>query len=170
MTVALVNDELEPVFSYPAGAYTVLRVRADDSFTRRLIPKIIERALGFIERTDCETDPVWLGQLLYNGFATNSNLIHVLCALDSKENIIAHSVSYIETIQGVGNVATILQVEKSVRDGAEITDLGIKLVCEWAKSLGVKIVRNWTSTDSRTRRFEKYGFTKHRNVLQLTLE
>jgi hypothetical protein len=168
MTVALV--EQEPVFAYPVGAYTVMRVKADEPFTRKMIPEVVARAISFVETNGSETDVVWLGQLLYSGFFVNSNLIHVLVALDSKERIRAHSISYIEQIQGVGNVATILQAEKDIRGAVEITDLGIQLVSEWAKSLGVKIIRNWTATDSRTRLFEKYGFKKHRNVLQLNLD
>jgi hypothetical protein len=158
------NENLEPVISYPAGKYSVLRVLPHDPYTRKLFPEVVQRAIRFIDHSHSDVDPIWLGQHLYGHFHQRTNYIHLLVAVDNAV-IVAHSISYVDVNHNLGNHVVVLQLEKDIPDGNEIVDVGLRLIDEWARGLGLKTIVNCTDSAARVRYFERYGFKPARTIL-----
>lgn len=143
------------------GKYRIIRLLPNDPFSRELLPKVYARAVEFIDRFGSQTDKVWLGQLLFANFYAQNNFIHVLVLLDDSSAIMAHSISYIEKHESLGNYCHILQVWKDVGDN-EILDVGLPMIDEWARSLGISIVMANCADTPHERLYEQKGFKRWR--------
>ena len=158
-TQPLNGHDVEPVEAYPAGDYSVVKLMNTDELCRSLFPKFVERATGFIDRMGVTTDKVWIGQLLYNSFATRSPHVLMLVALDSESKIVAHAIVLPE-IQGTeGWVAQVLQLEKDrdIHDD-EIFKVGHEIMEKWTRGLGMTKMFNQTNKVARARYFERFGY------------
>ena len=79
--------------------------------------------------------------------------------------IVAHSVSYVDTNNNLGNHVVLLQLEKDIPDGQEIIDVGLQLIDSWARGLGLTTIINCTDSKARVRYFERYGFKPARTIM-----
>jgi len=153
------GHDVEPIESYQAGEYSVIRLMNTDGLCRSLFPKFVERAIGFIDRMGVTTDKVWLGQVLYNAFATRSPHVLMLVALDKEGKMVAH-VIVLPEIQGMeGWIAQVLQLEKDkdIHED-EIFKVGHRVMEEWTKGLGMTKMFNQTNAVARARYFERFGY------------
>ena len=144
-----------------SGALTVIRLVPTDPTHRKLFPEVVERCMKFIDLVHSDTDKIWLGNLLYSNFFQNTNLVQLLIATNAAGEIVAHNLSYVESRHSLGNVAVLLQLQKDEGDQS-ITDIGMRLCEEWARSLGIKTILNESATRSRARLWHRYGFAEYR--------
>lgn len=165
------GHDTEPVVAYPAGDYSVVKLMNTDDLCRSLFPKFVERAIGFIDRMNVDTDKVWLGQMLYNAFATRSPHVLMMVALDTEGKIVSHAIVYPEIRGTQGWIAHVLQLEKDkdVHE-EEIFKVGHEVMEDWAKGLGMKKMLNQTDTMARARFFERFGYKIERYVSGKDLE
>ena len=170
------TELIEPVLTYPAGAYTVLRITPSDPESFAFLPKLHVRALEFCEKYGSETDPVWLAQLLFNNFKNpqTANLVHILIALDAADNIVAHMISYVENYGKLGAVAMLLQLEvdKSVDDQSrkQMHGRAFSLMKEWARDLKLRTVLAYVIRPAMARLVEVDNFYQYRVVMRHDLE
>ncbi len=159
------KEEAAPILAYAVGDYTVIRITYSDDLSRRLFPKFVERAIGFIDRTNADTDRIWLGSLLYGAFSNSSPHVLMLMAVNKEEKIVAHAVAYPEVRGNLGWIGHLLQIEKDkeVRD-SEVFKVGMRLIDEWKKSIGLKDLLNQTDSLAKVRYFERYGFKLYRYI------
>lgn len=150
---------------YPAGKYRVMRLLPNDPFTRELLPKVVDRAFAFTDANDTGTDKIWLGNLLYSHFFNKTDLVHILVALDEKQEIVAHAISFVDTYQKVGPYVQVFQIEKDVEE-PEIISIGWTLMNEWARSLHLKVQMVSTTTEVHERFYKRYGFYRRRILLE----
>src|SRR5512147_913346 len=100
---------------YEVAGYRILRLDPDLPGHKEIFYKLVVRALGFIDRYGAETSQQWLVNLLYGNFTRErKTLIHLLVALDSSNNIVGHSIAFIDDGGRLGNVIHILQAENDV--------------------------------------------------------
>mgnify|MGYP001379916733 FL=1 len=163
------NGHVVPAEAQAPSAYTVVRIVPNDPAHRKLFPKIVERALGFIDRLGADTDPIWLMNLMVSNFFQATNLLHVVAALDPKGKIVGHTVSCVETRQKLGNVVLILQIEKDC-GGSDLIELGQRLILDWARSIGIRTILNESDSRAKSRLWSRFGFREYRIVSRLDLE
>jgi len=160
-------------FAYPVGAFRVFRITPNDPESFVYLPQLVIRALQFIEKYEAETDPVWLTQLLYNNLRQNPQLVFILVAVDG-EQIVAHSISYVDTFQKLGAVAIHIQMEfnRSVlaEDKNKIRQLGRTLMEDWTRSLKLKTILAYTTDDIRARLHRRDGYRPFRVMVRKDLE
>jgi hypothetical protein len=154
--------EPDPVFSYPIeDKYRLFRLDSKDPFTRKFFPSYVERCLKFIDLTNSDSDPIWLGSLLYSNFYQATNYIHCLVAINEQEHIIAHSLCYLENDFKLGIHVHILQIWKS-EGGDEIINRGMELIDEYGRQNNCKTIIYAADDLSRLRLYKRYGFNLHR--------
>ena len=164
------GHDVEPIESYQAGEYSVIKLMNTDKLCRELFPEFVKRALGFIDRMNVDTDKIWLGNILYTAFANRSPHILMLVALDTDTKMIAHCIVYPE-IQGTrGWIGHVLQLEKdkNVHED-EIFKVGHRVMEDWVKGLGMKEMKTQTDSRIRARYFERFGYKIDRYVLSKDL-
>jgi hypothetical protein len=150
--------------------YKIFRIAPSDPATAKFINPLTVRAIEFIDKYHSDTDVQWLVTLLHNHFKQNTNLVHVLIAVDKDEKIVAHSISYVDTYGSLGYVAYGLQAEKD----KPVTDADIapaKLMFEdWVRSLGIKTILA-TTIKSATARLacQRDGFYEYRTITRKDL-
>lgn len=143
------------------SAYSVVRLVPSDPTHRKLFPKAVNRAIEFIDRLHSNTDPIWLGNLLYSNFYQATNLVQVLVALNGDNEIVAHSVAYVESRPRLGNVVILGQIEKD-ENGPDIIKLGFELIKSWSLSLGIKILLNESDCRAKARLWSQYNWYEYR--------
>jgi hypothetical protein len=146
----------------------------------RFLPKLHVRSLEFLERYGAETDPVFLTGLLYNNLRNpeTQNLVHILVAVDQQDQVVCHTISYIDQYQALGAVCVQMQTDLRAHRGRsvpfatkkEIRELGLKLIEEWVRSLKIKTVIAYALKPSIARLDERDGFRQFRIVLRKDLE
>lgn len=157
------NGKIDPeVYTHPVGEFRVLRLTPQDPFTRQLFPKYVQRCLEFIEVTSSDTDPVWLGSLLYGNFYNQTNYIHCLVGIDEKDNIIGHAFTYMETTPRLGIHGHILQIWKD-KGSSDLLEIGLSLIEEWAREAKLKVLVYSADSLAKMRLYNSsYGFKLHR--------
>lgn len=161
------DSNIEPRSS---GAYSVVRLMPNDPSHRKLFPQIVNRAVGFVDRINADSDPIWVGHLLYNHFQQRNNLVHVMAGIDAESKIVLHAISYVETRPKLGNVIILYQLEKDEAGGSDMLNVCFDLVKSWAVSLGIKTLLNESSNRAKTRLWGRYGFSEYRVTSRLDLE
>ena len=151
---------------YQIGEYVLIELSRADSYSNWLFSAFVDRAIEFIRRYGADTDPIWLRNQLESAYGTN--YLHLLAAVDSDNTIVAHTVSYYQNYPGLGNTALILQDEQSV-DESRLQTVGMDLIKDWAKRLGLKIILSEAMTRSRARLFQKLGFHEHRIMMRMDI-
>ena len=150
---------------YPVGNYRVFRLDPTDSYSSKFIYQFVIRALQFIEKYGTETDQRYLVNKIYDLFTPqNKNWIHLLVAVNHKEEIVAHCLSLVEPAGKLGWVIQLLQVENDVAE-PRIQKFGMRLIEEWRQSIGIKTVLTTTLSDAITRYDKRYGFKTFRTVM-----
>ncbi len=159
-------------FSYSIGEYRVFRIVPSDPESMTFLSQLHVRSLEFCDKYQSDTDPVWLAQLLFNNFKNpqTANLVHLLVATDVSEEIVGHSIAFTENYGKLGAVATLLQWEydRELPEGArgKIHGLGLSLVKEWAKSLGIKTLIAYVIRAAMARMIEVDNFYQYRVVMR----
>lgn len=162
-------------YSYPVGPYRVFRLTMADPESMRYLSKLVIRALSFIDKYEAETDPVWLTQLLYNSLRNpqSANSVHALIAVNPTDEIVAHSIAYLDNFQKLGTVAVYLQFELSApiesNHRNEIRQLGRELMEEWCRSVHVKTILAYTTDEATTRLHGRDGYKPFRIMLKKEL-
>lgn len=163
-------------FSYPVGDYRVFRISVTDRESLGFLPKLAVRALQFIITYHAETDAVWLTQLLYQSLTNpqTANLVFVLIAIDQQNEIVGHSISYVDSFGRLGSVALHLQLEIDhcvcASDRKVMRELGRSLNEEWVRSLNLKTILAYTFDESLVRLHKRDGFSTFRVLLRKDLE
>lgn len=140
------------------------------------LPQLHIRALEFCQKYQTDTDPVWLAQLLHNNFKNSqtANLVHILIAVDTENNISAHCINYVDTYGSLGSIAMWLQTEKDdgigIDDWRQITELAQRLVKEWMVSLGIKTALAYALTPALARLDQRAGFRLYRSLTRMDLD
>jgi len=163
------QPDSDPIIVYPVGDYSIIELKNTEDLPRRLFRRFIDRSMDFIEEYGAHIDPVWLGQLLYNAFAVKSPHVLMLIAYDKEETIVAHITVYPEIYPKLGWVGHILQLEKDVNE-PEIMQVGLKLIQEWAKNIGIKTLVNSTESKAHTKLFQSFGFSNFRYIMRKDLK
>lgn len=150
---------------YPVGDYRVFRLDPDDVYSSKFIYAFVIRALQFIEKYGTETDQRWLVNKIYDLFTPQyKNWIHLLVAVNHKEEIVAHSLAFVDAAGKLGYVIQLLQVENDVGESS-VQKLGMRLIDEWQQSIGIKIMLATTLSEATTRYDKRFGFEFYRTVL-----
>ena len=163
------NGHPVPIETPAPSAYTIIRLVPTDPTHRDLFPKVVDRAIGFIDRLTSNTDKIWLGNLLCSNFYQATNLVQVLVALDGDNKIVAHSVAYIESRPRLGNVVILGQIEKD-EGGPDIIKLGFELIKAWSLSLGIKIILNESDCRAKARLWSRHGWYEYRITSRFDIE
>lgn len=146
------------------GEFVIHEIHRTDQYSRYIFPAFVDRALEFIKKYQSETDPVWLQQLLYNAFQHDLESVKLLCAVDSKNNIVAHVIAYVDQYGTRGSVAFICQVEKDLTN-PEIMDEGFKILVAWKEKHKLNGMMHFALNEKVARVFQmEYGFKTHRII------
>ena len=162
-------------FSYPCGEYRLFRITHTDPDSLRFLPKLHIRALEFLEKYGAETDPVFLTRLLYETLKNpqTQNLVHALVAVDRSDSIVAHSLTYADTLGQLGPVAMQMQTEKDHSvdpvSGLAIHDTGLRLIEEWTRSLNLRTIIAYALSPAIARLDKRDGFRTYRVMLRKDL-
>lgn len=141
----------------------MFQLKPQDPLGKKLFPAFVDRCIEFIDVHNSDSDPIWMGSLLYNNFYQQTNYIHCLVAVDDKQKLKAHSFSFVENTHKLGLHIHILQIWKS-EGGPEIIEKGLELIEEWMRELKLKTVTYNADDLAKLRLYERFGFKLYRVV------
>lgn len=163
LTELLIANGYDPAAKAPqeAPAYTVVRLLPSDPTHRKLFPKVVMRAIEFIDALESDTDPIWLMNLMTSHFFQGNNTVHIVAGQDAAGKLIGHSVSFVEHRHMLGNVIVLLQLQKD-EGSSDLLAAGMRLIREWATTINVKTIFNQSKDRARSRLWSRYGFYEYR--------
>jgi len=146
------------------GEFVIHEIHRTDSYSKYIFPAFVDRGLEFIKKYESDTDPLWLQQLLYNAFQHDLESVKLLCAVDSKNNIVAHLIAHVDQYGTRGGVGFICQAEKDLTQ-PEIMEEGFKILIAWKNKLKLNGLMHFALNEKVARVFQlNYGFKTHRIV------
>ena len=146
----------------PVKDYTVRVVDRETNVGRLLFPDIIDRAMKFIDKYNAPTDHIWLSDLLFRAFISQStDVIMMAGTMNEHEEyegkIVAHLIGQIQYV-GRDPYAFIVQVETD-EGSEEIMEKGFTIFENWARIKKAKGFGNMALSEPLMRLWKmKYNF------------
>lgn len=150
------------ILESPKPDYKVRVIERETNIGRLLFPEIIDRAMKFIEKYNAPTDHIWLSDLLFRAFISQSTDVLILAGIndeheDSAGELVAHLIGQIQFV-GRDPYAFIVQVETD-EGNEEIMGKGFTIFENWARIKKAKGFGNMALSEPLMRLWKmKYNF------------